>query len=139
MEEEKKKLPFLFIFSTYLPLFLLKFRLVELVGCGIKFWIQWVPTWHTFDGPCYPKNKKYLKKHDDDVIITFFQEFLIFGVVGSVKSMSIDAWMWNLISHLASSLDWNLSKITGRYVENTNKKVVFSFLPPKLINIILLF
>ena len=34
-----------------------------------------------------PKNKKYLKKHDDDVIITFFQVFLLFGVVGSIKSM----------------------------------------------------
>ena len=33
---------------------------------------QRVPTLHTFDGPRYPKNKKYLKKHDDDVIITFF-------------------------------------------------------------------
>ena len=37
------------------------------------------------------------------------------------------------------SPDQNLSKHTGRYVENPNKKVVFSFLPPKLINIILLF
>ena len=43
---------------------------------------------HNFDGPDYPKNKKYLKKCDDDVIITFFQEFLVFGVAGSVKSMS---------------------------------------------------
>ena len=27
--------------------------------------IQRVPTWHTFDGPRYPKNKKCLKKRDD--------------------------------------------------------------------------
>ena len=40
-----------------------------------------------FDGPHYPKNKKYLKKRDDDIAITFFQVFLIFGVVGSIKSM----------------------------------------------------
>ena len=37
--------------------------------------------------PATPKNKKYLKKRDDDVIITFFQVFLVFGVAGSVKSM----------------------------------------------------
>ena len=30
-----------------------------------------LPTLHTFDGPRYPKNKKSLKKRDDD-IITFF-------------------------------------------------------------------
>ena len=38
-------------------------------------------------GPSTPKNKKYLKKCDDDIIITFFQVFLVFGVEGSVKSM----------------------------------------------------
>ena len=95
MEEERKKLHFVFVFSTYLPVFLLKFRSGELIGCGTKFRIQRVPTRHTFDGPRYPKNKKYLKKCDDDVIITFFQEFLVFGVEGSVKSMqrgySLDA------------------------------------------------
>ena len=42
---------------------------------------------HAFDGPSYPKNKKYLKKRDDDIIITFFQVFLIFGVEGSIKIM----------------------------------------------------
>ena len=60
-----------FFVLTYLPVFLLKFRSGELVGCGSKFCIQQVPTLHTFDEPHYPKNKKYLKKHDDDVIITF--------------------------------------------------------------------
>ena len=107
LEEEKKKTTFLFIFSTYLLVFLLKFQSGELVGCRIRFCIQQVPTLHTFDGPhypqnkkylkkrdddtfdgpCYPKNKKYLKKRDDDVILTFFQVFLVLGVVGSVKSI----------------------------------------------------
>ena len=82
-------------------MFFLKFRLGELVGCGIKFCIQWVPTQHTFDGPHYPKNKKYLKRRDDDM-------------------------------HPTSSLNRNLSKNTGRYVENTNKKVVFFFSSPKI-------
>ena len=57
-----KKTFFLFEFSTYLPVFLLKFLSRELIGCGIKFFIQRVPTRHTFDRPCYPKYKKYLKK-----------------------------------------------------------------------------
>ena len=87
MEEEKKKNTFLFVFSTYIHVLLLKFRSGELVGCGIKFHIEWVPTWHTFDGPCYRKNQKYLKKCDDDIIITFFQVFFVFGVEGSFKSM----------------------------------------------------
>ena len=68
-----KKLLFLFVFSTYLSVFLLKFRLGYLVGCGIKFRIQRVPTRHTFDRPRYPENKKYLKKWNDDIIISFFQ------------------------------------------------------------------
>ena len=83
----KEKTTFVFVFSTYLPVVLLKFRLREIVGCGIKLCIQRIPTRHTFDGPCYPKNKKYLKKHDEDIIITFFEVFLVFGVVGPVKNM----------------------------------------------------
>ena len=34
-------------------------------------------------------------------------------------------WMWNLIPHPMSSPDQNLSKKTGRYVENINKKSSF--------------
>ena len=34
-----------------------------------------------------PATPKTLKKCNDDVIITFFQVFLVFGVEGSVKSM----------------------------------------------------
>ena len=55
----------MFVFLTYLPVFLLKFRSGELIEWGIKFRIQRVPTRHTLDGPLYPKNKKYLKKRDD--------------------------------------------------------------------------
>ena len=83
-------------------------------------------TLHTFDGPRYPKNKKYLEKRDDDIIITFFQVFLVFGVAGSIKSMQCGTrWMGNQIPDPTSSPDRNLSKNTMRYVENTNKKVVF--------------
>ena len=88
-------------------MFLLKFRLGELVGCGIKFCIQRVPTRHTFDGPRYPKNNKYLEKRDDDVIITFFQVFLVFGVAGSIKSMpsgySLDAEFNSASNELSQS------------------------------------
>ena len=64
----------------------------------------------------YPKNKKYLKKCDDDVIITFFQVFLIitffqvflvFGVAGPVKSMqsgcSLDAELNSTSNELSQS------------------------------------
>ena len=78
MEEEKKKTIFLFIFSTYILMILLKFWLGELVGCRTKFCIQRVPTRHTFDRPRYPKNKKYLKKCDDDFSLYFRHISLIF-------------------------------------------------------------
>ena len=67
----KKTTFFVRIFNIS-PVFLLKFWSGELVGCRIKFHIQWVPTQHTFDGPRYPKKKKYLKKWNDDNIISFF-------------------------------------------------------------------
>ena len=83
------------VFLTYLPMFLLKFRSRELVGCGIKLRIQRVPTRHTFDGPSYPKKKKYLKNGMMTSSFHFFQVFLLFGVAGSIKSMpsgySLDA------------------------------------------------
>ena len=64
-----------------------KYVVWVVIGCRIKFCIQWVPTRHNFGRPHYPKNKKYLKKWNDDIIISFFQVFLVFGVEGSVKSM----------------------------------------------------
>ena len=62
MEEEKKKTTFLFVFLTYLPVFLLKLRSRDLVGCEIIFHIQRVPTRHTFDGHCYPKKQEIPEK-----------------------------------------------------------------------------
>ena len=140
MEEEKKKTTFLFVFSTYLPVFLLKFRLGELVGWGIKFHIQRVPTLYTFDGLRYPKNKKYLKKHDDDVIITFFQVFLIFGVAGFIKSMQcgylLDVELNSTSNKLSrSEFDKKHREICWKYEQKSS----FFILPPKLITIILLF
>ena len=99
----------MFVFLTYLPAFLLKFRSRELAGYGIKFCIQGVPTRHTFYGPHYPKNKKYLK-------------------VCRVGTR----WMHNLILHPTSSPDRNVSKNMGIYVKNINKKVVFFFFSSKI-------
>ena len=39
---------------------------------------------HTFDGPCYTKNDKYIKKCDCNHV---FHVFLIFRVVGPIESM----------------------------------------------------
>ena len=92
-----KKLLFLFVFSTYLSVFLLKFRSGEL---------------------------KY---------------FLFWGQRGTSKVCQVGTrWMRNLIPHTTSSSDKNLSENIGRYVKNTNKKKFFSFLPSKLINIIII-
>ena len=82
-----KKLLFCSYFR-HLPVFLLKFRSGELVGCWIKFRIQRVPTRHTFDGPRYPKNKKYLKNMMMTSSSRFFQVFPILGVAWSFKIMS---------------------------------------------------
>ena len=39
---------------------------------------------HTFNGPFYMKNEKYMK---NVIAITFFHVFLIFRVIESIKSM----------------------------------------------------
>ena len=51
-----KKLQFLFVFSTYLHVFSLKFRAGALIRCGFKFHIQQVVTIHAFGRPHFPKN-----------------------------------------------------------------------------------
>ena len=141
MEEEKKKTTFLFVFLTYIPLFLLKFWSRELVGCGIKFCVQRVPTRHTFDRPRYPKKKKYLKKCDDDIIITFFSGISCFSGSGVHQKYAV----WVLIRCrikfcIQQALLIEISvKTRGDMLKIRTQKVVFFILPPKLINIILLF
>ena len=68
---KRKKLLFQLVFSTYLLVYSPKFRSWALVGWGIQFCIQCIPTWHTFGGPWCLKNEKYMKKRDDDVEIEF--------------------------------------------------------------------
>ena len=123
------------MFLTYLTMFLLKFQSRDLVGCKSKFCIQQVPTRHTFNGPRYPKNKKYLKNVMMMSSSHFFRYFLFLGQLDPSKVFREGTcWMWNLSLHPTSSPDQNFSKNTGRYVENTNKKVVFFMIPiPKFI------
>ena len=56
----------------------------------------------------------------------FFRSLLFLGYRVPSKVCSVGTCcMWNQIPHPSSSPDQNLSKNTRRYVENTNKKVVF--------------
>ena len=88
--KKRKKTTFLFVLWTYLLAFLLKFQSGELVGCGIKLRIQKVPTQHTFDRPCYPKNKKYLK----NVMMMSSSHFLgISSFWGSEARQKYDEWV----------------------------------------------
>ena len=121
MEEERKKLLFVFVFSTYLPIFLLKFRSGELVGCEIWFRIQRVPTLHTFDEPRYPKNKKYLKKHDHDIIITFFPGISCF--LGTKVHQKYSVWV--LVGCGIKFCIWTTSPDRNLSKNTMTKKVVF--------------
>ena len=85
---KKTKLLFLFVFSTYLLVFFLKFRSGELIGCRIKFCIQRVPTWHTFDGPCYPKTRNTWK----NVMMTSSHFFSFFLFLGSRVHQKYAVW-----------------------------------------------
>ena len=135
MEEERKKLLFVFVFSTYLPVFLLKFRSGEIVGCGIWFCIQRVPTLHTFDGPCYPKNKKYLKKtwwwhhhHIFSSISCFWgsgvhQKYAVWVLVGCGIKFHIQ---WALPIKIWVKTQWDMSKIRTKKVVFFNDKYVNS-------------
>ena len=130
MEEERKKLLFVFVFSTYLLCFYSNFDQESLLDAEFDSASNEYPHWILFMGPATPKKKKYLKKCD-----VYF-----FGYRGLSKIYIVGTcWMRNQILHPTSSPDWNLSKKTGRYVENTNTKSSFFLFPPKLINIILLF
>ena len=78
-----KKLLFLFVFSTYLPVFLLKFRSGEFFGCGINEY----PLSILLTDPATPKPKKIPEKTWWWCHHHAFHLFLVFGVAGSIKSM----------------------------------------------------
>ena len=84
----KKKLLFLFVFSTYLPMFLLKFQSESSLDVELNSASNEYPLGILWQTPL-PQKQKYLKKQNDDIIIPFFHVFLVFGVEESVKSMPI--------------------------------------------------
>ena len=84
--------------------------------------------------PATPKTRNTWKNGMMTSSFRFFRYFLFLGYRGPSKVCQVGTrCMRNLILHLISSLDWNLSKTTWRYVENTNKKSSF-FLSSSKIN-----
>ena len=78
--------------------------------------------------PATPKTRNTWKNVMMMSSSRFFRYFLFLGYRGPSKVCSVGTrWMRNRILHPTSSPNQNLSKNTGRYVENTNKKVVFFF------------
>ena len=134
----KRKLLFLFVFSTYLHVFLLKFRPGELVGCGNWFLIQRVPTLHTFDGPLYqeiPEKMWWWCHH------YVFSRVSYFWGIGVRQKNAV----WVLVGYgiklcIQRALPLGIwVKTEGDMSKIRTKKVVFFILPPKLIAIVLLF
>ena len=105
----------MFVFSTYLHVFLLKFWAGELVGCGFEFRIQQVPTLHTFDGHRCPKNKEYLKKCDDHHGSRVCQKYAVWVLVGCRIKFCIQ--------HALLLIIW--IKTEGDMSKIRTKKVVF--------------
>ena len=141
MEEERKKLLFVFVFSTYLSLcFYSNFDRESSLDAKFDSASNEYPHCILLMEPATLKTRNTWKNVMTMSSSCFFKYFLFLGYRGPSKVCSVGTrWMRNQISHPTSSLDRNLSKNTGRYVENTNTKSSFFFLPPKLINIILLF
>ena len=53
-----------------------------------------------------PKIRNTWKKCDDDVIITFFQVFLVFGLAGSIKSMWCGYLLGVELNSASNKLSW---------------------------------
>ena len=110
MEEERKKLLFVFAFSTYLSVFLLKFWSGELVGCRIWFHVQRVPSCILLTNPATPKTRNTWKTwwwchhHVFSGISCFWgsgvcQNYAVWVLVGCVtkfhiqRSLSPEIWV----------------------------------------------
>ena len=140
MDEEKKKLLFCSYFWHISLCFYSNFDRESSLDAELNFASNEYPLGILLTVSSTPKTRNTWK----NVMMTssshFFRYFLFLRKRGPSKVCRVGTrWMQNLILLPTRSPNRNLSKITGIYVKNTNKKVVFSFLPPKLINIILLF
>ena len=88
-----------------------------------------------------PQKQKILEKRDDDIIITFFSSISCFSGSGAHQKYEV----WVLVGcRIKFHIQWALPieiwvKTKGDMSKIQTKRVVFSFLPPKWINIILLF
>ena len=134
MEGKRKKLPFVFVFSTYIPMFLLKFQARELFGCGIYCTSNEYPHCILFKDPTTPKIRNTWEKYAVCGIYYFwgsgvYQKYAVWVLVGCGIKFCIQ---WALSIEIWVKTQGDMSKIR-------TQKVVFFFLPPKLINIILLF
>ena len=140
MEEENKKLCFCLYFRHISLCFYSNFDVESSLDAELNSTSNEYPLDILLMGPTTTKPRNTWK----NMMMMSSSHFLgiscFFGYRVPSKVCRVGThWMHNLIPHPTSSLDRNLSKNRGRYVKNTNKKVVFYFLPPKLINIILLF
>ena len=140
MEEEIKNYYFFSYFQHIYLCFYSNFEREGSLDAELNFESKEYPFGILFMGPSTPKTRNTWKH----VIMTsssrFFRYLLFWGDRGPSKICRVGTrWIWNLITHPTSSPTQNLSKNTGRYVENMNKKSSFFILPKKLITIILLF
>ena len=116
------------VFSTYLIVFLLKFRSGELVGCRIWFRIQRVPTVHTFDGPTTQKIRNTWKNVMMMSSSHFFRYFLFSG-----RGVHQKYGLWvlvrcKIIFHIQWTLPLRISvKTQGDMSKIRTKKVVFFY------------
>ena len=135
----KKTTSFVRIFDIS-PCVFTQFWSGELVGCGIWFYIQRVPTLHNFGGLHYPKKRntwKNLMMASSSCFLRIscfwgsgvHQKYAVWVLVGCrikfriQRALPIKIWV----------------KTQGVMSKIRTQKVAFFFLPPKLINIILLF
>ena len=81
----KRKLLFLFVFSTYLHVFLLKFQAGELVGCGIKFCIQ-----RALPLEIWVKKQTYMSKIRAKKVVLFYDKYVS-------STIMVDSFYWNYI------------------------------------------
>ena len=141
MEEEKKKTTFLFVFLTYLPVFLLKFQLGESsLDAELNSSSNNYPLGILLTDPTTPKTINTWKNvimmsssHFSGIYCFFnrgvYQKYAVWVLIGCIIKFYIQ---WALLLGIWVKTQGDMSKIQ-------TQKVVFFFLPPKLITIILLF
>ena len=128
MEEEKKKLPFCLYFRHIYMCFYSNFNRESLLDAELNSTSREYRHGILLMRPSTPKMRNAWKNVMMMSSSQFFRYFMFFWQRGMSKVCRVGTrWMRNLIPHPTRSLDRNLSKNTGRYVENTNKKSSFFY------------